>query len=191
MRNNMNPPQIKALDWEDEDEELYRVLYPLMRGAGVAGAQGALDGLADIGVGVDWGLVNQAVVEWAKGYTFELVKQINGTTRKFLQVEVSEWIESGAPLESLIDGLAPMFGKVRADMIAATEVTRAFAEGNDATWRASGVVEEFDVMTGEDDLVCPICLEKVEQNPWKIGNSEGQMPFHVKCRCWKRPIVKV
>lgn len=179
----------KAMDWEDEDDELYQVLYPLIRASGVAGAQGALDGLSEIGVGVDWGLVNQAVVDWARGYTFELVRQINGTTRKFLQVEVSEWIESGAALDSLIEGLAPMFGKVRAEMIAVTEVTRAFAEGNDATWRASGVVEEFEVMTGEDDLVCPICLEKVDGNPYKIGDANGQMPFHVRCRCYKRPIV--
>ncbi|CAK0767656.1 hypothetical protein CCP3SC1AL1_4240001 [Gammaproteobacteria bacterium] len=189
---------IQDLDWNEEDDELYRVLFPLVRNAAVAGAGGALEGLDAMGVGVDWGLVNQAVAAWARGYTYDLVRQINGTTRKFLQGEIPAWVESGDPLEALIETLKPMFGKVRAEMIAATEVTRAFAEGNLATWRVSGVVKGKRWYTAEDELVCPICgplagmevgLDENGFTTEEGGEGLTAPPAHVNCRCWLQPVV--
>jgi SPP1 gp7 family putative phage head morphogenesis protein len=177
------------LDWGEEDDELYRVLLPLVRRAALDGAQEGLGALG--GIGVDWGLVNQAVAGWARAYTFELVRQINGTTRAYLQREVPAWVQSGEPLEALIAALEPMFGKVRAEMIAATEVTRAFAEGNVEVWKASGVVGKKEWFTAEDELVCPICgplagtMVGLEEGFAEVGNP----PAHVNCRCWLGPVV--
>ena len=50
-----------------------------------------------------------------------------------------------------------MFGERRAELIASTEVTRAYAEGNVAGWRASGMADR-----------------EPEQKP----------PYHPGCRCW-------
>lgn len=179
---------ITDLDWSEEDGELFRVLYPLIRGAGLDGAQ---EGMDAVGVGLDWGLVNEAVATWARGYTFELVRQINGTTRKFLQGEIPAWVESGAELDALVEALAPMFGKVRAEMIAATEVTRAFAEGNQEAWRQSGVVKGKRWFTAEDELVCPICgpLAGTEVGLEEDFPEVGNPPAHVNCRCYIQPVI--
>jgi SPP1 gp7 family putative phage head morphogenesis protein len=107
-----------------------------------------------------------------------------------LQQAVGDWIQSGQPIDDLVKQLEPLYGSVRAEMIAVTEATSAFANGNDVAWLESGVVEEFDIETAEDESVCPICNEKKDNGPYKIGDPNGQPSFHTRCRCWKRPIVK-
>jgi SPP1 gp7 family putative phage head morphogenesis protein len=195
--------ELKRLDdlfWSAERQLLFDLLFPLLFGAGVDGAQSSLDDLIEIGIGVDWGLVNKAVRDWAKGYTFDLVRGITQTTREFLQSAEAEWIESGAPLDALIDQIAPMFGKTRAEMIAVTETTRCFAEGNLATWRQSGVVNKKVWMTAEDEIVCSICeplggmTVGLDENGFTTeqgGIGLTAPPAHVRCRCWLQPVVEV
>jgi SPP1 gp7 family putative phage head morphogenesis protein len=182
----------KELAWQDEDDLLYSVLFPLVFGAALAGAQSALDGLTAIGIGVDWGLVNKAARDWARQYTFDLVKGINGTSRQFLQQAVGDWIQSGQPIDDLVKQLEPLYGSVRAEMISVTEATRAFAEGNLTTWTESGVVDSIRWMTAEDELVCPICEPLDGKEGSLTDGIEGQKPpAHVRCRCWLEPVVKI
>lgn len=181
---------LDASFWDNERELMYRTVFPLVQSAAIAGAKTALDNLVDdLGVGLDWGVVNEAAIKWARAYTYELVNGITDTSAKFLQEAVSEWSASGRPLDELIDLLEPMFGEVRAEMIAVSEVTRAFAEGNLSAWTASGVVDEADIMTAEDEAVCPICGEAAGNGPYSLETARGLLPLHVRCRCWFRPIV--
>ena len=53
--------------------------------------------------------------------------------------------------------LEPTFGQVRAEAIAATETTRAFAEGTLLSYRQSGLVLATSWKTSVDERVCPIC----------------------------------
>jgi SPP1 gp7 family putative phage head morphogenesis protein len=193
--------QVKQLDvqfWESEEDELYQLLRPLLTDTALAGARLALDGLLEIGVGVDWALVNQAVVDWAKHYSYGLVRGITETTRSFLQDEVSTWLTSGEPLQTLIDAIEPMFGVVRSEMIAVTEVTRSYAQGNMETWRESGVVDSKRWFTAEDELVCPICgalageVADLESGQFDIGDGEyvDGPPAHVNCRCTLQPVLE-
>jgi SPP1 gp7 family putative phage head morphogenesis protein len=186
------PPEF----WDDELNDLFAELLPGMSAAALTGAYNSLQGLIkDYGIGVDWGLVNTAVMVWAKKYTYEMVKGITDTTRAILQETITSWIQSGNPLKDLIDTLQNdptilgMFGSVRAEMIAVTEVTNAFAAGNTVTWQESGVVDEFEVETAQDDVVCPICIEEQQGGPYKLGDATHTPSFHVRCRCWLRPIV--
>lgn len=185
--------EAKALNWTDEDEQLYKLLFPLVLTSAVEGAKSALAGLIEVGIGIDWGLVNQAVVAWARSYTFDLVKGINNTTQAFLQKAIPAWMESGAPLDELVQTLAPIFGPVRAEMIAVTEVTRAYAEGNLAVWKESGVVTAKRWMTANDELVCPICEPLngmvVELDESGFGDLAAP-PAHVRCRCWLQPVLE-
>lgn len=191
--------ETKTLDWEEEHTLLLAIIYPFLLAAAVNGAKTALAELALLGVGVDWALVNQAVVDWARRYSYNLVRQINATTQKYLQTVVPDWINSGAPLDVLAETLAPMFGVVRAEMIAVTEVTRAYAEGNIETWRESGVVSGKRWMTANDDLVCPICapldgmMVGLDENGFTTeagGLGLDAPPAHVRCRCWLQPVVE-
>ena len=87
------------------------------------------------------------------------------------------------------------FGEQRAQMIAVTETTRAFAEGE----RQAGLElkEKYpDVpvvktwMTNEDERVCPICggLDGQEVAIDEAFEFEGveypEPPAHPNCRCW-------
>jgi SPP1 gp7 family putative phage head morphogenesis protein len=175
--------------WDGERDLLYQTLFPLVRDAALAGAKTALDGLVqELGIGVDWGLVNEAAMNWARDYTFDMVSGVNDTSKRFLQQAISDWIASGQPLDVLMEAIQPMFGSVRAEMIAISEVTRAFAEGNLTTWEQSGVVDEADIMTAEDELVCPICGEAAGNGPYTLDVARDLIPLHTRCRCWWRPI---
>ena len=85
-----------------------------------------------------------------------------------------------------------MFGEIRAEMIAITEATRAFSEGNIQEWLASGVVDGIKWMTAEDELVCPICEPLDGKEGSLTDGIEGlKPPAHVRCRCWLEPVMKV
>ena len=191
--------EFKAIDWDEEYKKLAGILFVLLRDSALAGAQTAVDGLVEIGVGVDWGLVNQAVVDWARRHAGVVSQTVNETTRRFVQTEIAAWIESGEHIDVLTGNLAPMFGKVRAEMIGVTEVTTAFAQGNLATWKESGVVSGKRWTTARDELVCPICqpldgmVVELYSNgfttePGGIGLEAP--PAHIRCRCGLRPFVE-
>lgn len=181
--------------WLNERELLFNILFPLISDAALTGAENAMADLVEtVGVGLDWALVNEVARNWAREYTYNLVGGITDTSRKFLQKELDEWIQSGQPLDELIKQIEPMFGKNRAEMISVTEITRAFASGNLASWKTSGVVDGKKWMTAQDELVCPICEPLANTEAGLDGNFEGGLdspPAHVRCRCWVQPVVKV
>ena len=143
--------------------------------SGVAQAQMELGGIV-----VDWGLVNRDALTWARDYAGELVRGLNATTRDALRREIAAWIESGEPLDVLARRLAPMFGELRGRVIAETEVTRAFAEGQYQAFQRAGVAR-WTWHTANDERVCDICQPRDgEMYPMEAERP----PAHVRCRCW-------
>lgn len=179
--------------WMDEADILYAILLPLITKLAVdMGKQAA------IGIGVQWGLVNDAVVAWAKEHTLIEVSKIGTTTQKMVQDKVSDWIASGEPLSVLENDpqFLQAFGKVRAKRIAVTEVTNAYAGGNLETYKNSGVVDYKRWNTAGGD-VCEICMslegQEVPLDAMFIdfaGMQYDRPPAHVNCRCWIQPVVK-
>jgi len=191
-----NKPELKSVFdsffWMDEADILYWILLPLITKLAVEIGKGAA-----IGIGVQWGLVNDAVVNWAREHTLIEVSKIGVTTQKFVQDKVADWIASGEPLRELEKELLPMFGKVRAKRIAVTEVTNAYAGGNLEAWKASGVVEKKRWNTAGTD-VCPICIDLDQQvvpiDAMFIGSDGMQYerpPAHVNCKCNVTPVVEL
>jgi hypothetical protein len=156
--------------------------------------------LANVGFGFDWTLASTDAAEWASAYSYELVTGITESTRSRLAVAVTEWVNNGDPLPRLIREVAPIFGRDRAAMIAATEVTRAYAEGATAGYRASGVVRRLVWRTARDEIVCPICGALHNQTVGIEERFDGALPpdvrvrfpqiafqrppAHPNCRCW-------
>lgn len=178
--------------WDEHREELFAIFFPLIRDAAMSSADFWLDDLiSQAGVGVDWTLVNQGVIKWAQEYSYELIKGINDTSRNAVSDALADWIASGLPLDELIDSLKPMYGPVRAQMIAVTETTRAFSEGQNVLWTESGVVTGYNVYTANDSDVDDICVEAADGGPYPLDDDEHEPPLHIRCRCFKQPVVSV
>lgn len=169
-----------ALDsafWQAERQRMFEILFPVILDAA---RDGALRASGVIGLDVSWDLINERAQAWANGYTYQLVSGINATSERLLQKSVSDWIASGARLDVLTETIEPMFGPIRAGMIAVTEVTRAYSEGNRVAWEASGVVGEYEFRTAQDDLVCPVCGPE-DGKRYALGDTSHAPPLHVNC----------
>ncbi len=175
--------------WNGERQTLFELLFPLFKSSMTDEAKSAYDELAGIvDAGVAWDIVNDQALSWANTQTSLVVSQITKTSMNGFLTEFEPWVNSGEPLDVLIDSLSQYYDPVRAEMIAVTETTRAFAQANIGTWRQFESVTGYDVLTAEDDITCPICLEEQARNPHAL--DEPPPPYHVRCRCGVRPVVK-
>lgn len=93
----------------------------------------------------------------------------------------------GSTLEAIIDDLAPLFGRERAMRIAATETTRLFGLGAQATYARAGI-EQWSWQTVNDPAVDPICRD-LQDRRFPIATPFS--PAHVNCRCFPRPVTGV
>ena len=144
-----------AVYWTAERKALTAALLPAIEVVVMSGAEAAVAELeAVMGIGVDWALINEAALEWARTYTFDLVKGVTETSRNLLQTQLANWVEAGEPLPKMWARLEPIYGPVRAEMIGTTEVTRAFAQGNELAWRESRVISGKEWHTAVDERVC-------------------------------------
>lgn len=175
--------------WDDEENSLYGVLDELLIIALTEGVAGGVEALpAALRVLVDFDHVNQNVLRYASDYKYSWVKGINETTRAQTQQAIADWIKEGTPLDALEAKLSTIYSSARAERIAATEVTRVYAQGNMEAWESTEVVDGAVWMTGRDDLVCPICGE-LDGTHIGAGDIDAAPPAHVGCRCWVQPYV--
>ena len=143
------------------------------------------------GIGFDYLLAHTAARDFAISYTDTLLEQMAVTSGKLVGSTVARWFDNREPLEQLIQDLEPVFGRKRAERIAATEVTRAAARGSLAAYTESGVVEKVVIRTSRDERVCQICAPLEGKYGTLVDGVKGSgfPPFHVNCRCWISPVV--
>ena len=145
-------------------------------------------------IGVDWALVNTDAQEWATKYAATLAKGLTETTLAQVRQVIGDWIASGEPLPRLAIRLREQAGiERRAQLIAQTESTRAFVEGNRIAWEKSGVVAREEWQTAVDERVCPVCLPLNTKQNQKLGGPFAggyRPPAHVGCRCALAPVVR-
>lgn len=151
------------------------------------GVRIAVAELETVGLGFDWTLANSAARDYANEYVGELITRINDTTRRQVRQSVADWIMNGEPLARLVEELEITFGERRAKLVAATEVTRAYAAAKQIAYRESGVIRQIMLRNAADERVCPICgprggIVTDVENPDFDGY--GLPPLHVGCRCW-------
>ena len=181
--------------WNNEIMKMLSTLLPfLARGAeGGVGVQRGI--VASLGIEIDWTLPFTEAANWARRYGAELVTKVTDTTKGRIRSVVGNWIET--PDRTLPDLWKQLqedhaFSRSRAKLIATTETTRAYAEGEIVGARTLekegwfGYVKEWQ--TAMDDRVCPICepLQGVTVQTTKgefAGGLQGP-PAHPGCRCW-------
>ena len=199
------PPQFWA-DWENgyiED------IQPFMREGAQIGLDLAVGELESrFSVSVEPGRVDSAIAAWANQNTMWLIREnspvfkqtITETDRKILREELAAWIETGGTFPELVERLqnSIMISHARAEMIAITEATRAYAAAQQIAWKESGVVTHNRWNTARDEVVCPICRpldgQEVELGTSFISSEGGDVgaspPAHVRCRCWPSAVVR-
>lgn len=144
-----------------------------------------------INVGVDYTLTNDRAYQAAADYAYDLVRNINDTSRDAITRAITSFVDTpGMTIGDIMDRLP--FGSVRAEKIAVTEVTRAYATGE----RIAGedLQKEFPNMkigktwyTNNDDRVCEVCgpLDgKTVGINEEFDSGISDPPAHVNCRCW-------
>ena len=162
-------------------------------------------------LGISWDLVHQDALDWVLGRTVSgisgwgdgygvenLTAQIVRTSEAQLRTMIGEWVENGEHIDALIDRVEGVtFSRRRANLIAVTEVTRAYALGNIIAWQRSGVITQMAWQNSRDEIVCPICrplggvTAPVGQSfRSREGRLVGPPPAHPACRCWLTAVVE-
>ena len=80
---------------------------------------------------------------------------------------------------------------VRAEMLARTEIIRAFADAQlveFANWGVEGVSAQAEFQTAGDDRVCPICAS-LQGKVYTLAEASGVIPVHTRCRCCWLPYI--
>ncbi len=182
----------QSIDWDKINGDLRAAIQPeLVRIA----TEHALRTAAEIGIDFDVAVINEAAVAWANGYSYELVKGLTETTRALVQQVTTAFVATPGMTTGDIAGmLEPAFGRIRAEMIAVTEVTRAYSAATgeyQKLLRSYGLDSERIWNTSADELVCPICgpLNGQPEDVW-AGQFPGGPPSHPRCRCWLSLRVK-
>lgn len=177
---NGQPPDTRSMD----DRILVLLLLGLIGAATASTRQRA----QALGVELSIDTINQRATQWAQTYTYELVRGINETTRQAISNAVTAYTQApGMTIDEVAQLLEPTFGQVRANMIATTEITRAYGQAatiTQAELLAQGVYSELQWVTYNDDRVCKICgpLHNAIVT-WSLEYPNGP-PAHVNCRCW-------
>jgi len=139
---------------------------------------------------------NDLAARWAGRHAATMVRGINRTSRNLARTQISNWLRAGTGdldllTNSLTRTIAPRW---RAEMIAQTEVTRAWSMATHQVARVTPGVKGLVWLTQRDERVCPICgpLEKKKRS-LRIGATyPGGFtgpPAHVRCRCMEALII--
>jgi len=178
--------QLLAVDPDDYAQWLAALEDATFRGILLLGQHGA--------PGLDYGAINEHASVWAQLHTDEIFNQLNNTSQDILGKAIAEYIETpGMTLGDTMDKLWGIDG--RADVIAVTETTRAYAQGNQLIGQemASAYPDApvFKIwFTNNDDLVCDICGEldgmevPIDDQFVSTGFFTDNPPAHTNCRCW-------
>lgn len=181
--------------WENENRRLLALFLPRLTQMAYSGMVNAA---RQLGIAFDNTLYSRLAEDWARNYTDQLLVFLDTTNKKFVGQIIADWIaRSGATVGELNAKLEEEFNAVRANRIAVTETTRAFAQGQRTAYEREGITE-WIWRTNRDELVCPVC-GPLSNKQVKIGKPFGrdkkgleilQPPAHVNCRCWVAPSAK-
>lgn len=186
------------------DQQMRDTVSRAIQDSADLGVNMSIDTMEGVGIAFDYTLAHEEARRWALQYTDDLLNQLGTTSGRLVGQAVGRWYENGEPLQKLINDLEPAFGAKRAKLIAATEVTRAAAEGTRAGYKQSGAIYELVWQTANDERRCIWCGDlhgKVvgidasfsDALPDDLRSKIGRFalpPAHPGCRCWIAPVVR-
>jgi SPP1 gp7 family putative phage head morphogenesis protein len=179
--------------WNNEQNRLLAILQPRLEQMAFDAAKQAAH---KAGIAFNPNLSNANAAKWARDYTDTLLKQLGTTSSTGIGEIVARWVENRGATYGQLQQQLVQYGAVRAQAIAVTETTRAYAEGERMSYLNEGIIY-WAWMTNRDDLTCSYC-GPLNGKVVRIGDAFGtfrgenvtQPPYHPQCRCWCAPIVK-
>ena len=186
-----------------EDQKMRDIVSRAIQDSADLGVSVAVQNMEGVGFGFDYTLANVRARDWALRHTDTLLNQLGTTSGRVVGQAVGRWIDNGEGLPSLINDLEPVFGKKRAATVAATEVTRAYAQGSVEGYRESGLVKELVWRASIDEFVCPYCgglngkavgidAQFSDALPEELRSKITPFalpPAHPNCRCFILPRI--
>lgn len=175
----------EQFDYTGMADELRAAALPELRKLAV---DNALRLSVETGVSFDPAIINQQALQWAREFSTEWSQGLTRTTRNQISEAISAFVQTpGMTIGDVRSLIEPAFGPVRADMIASTEVTRAYSQATNEIQgllrqEAPGLETTRVNNTMQDELVCPICgpLEGAPEDEWP---DQSGPPWHPRCRC--------
>jgi len=170
--------------WDNLAASLEEAIRPRLEAAYIEAARELSDALA---YGLDENALELAAQGWAEAYGFDLVTDINATSRDRLSSVLTDFFAAPMNNQELSERLTAIYGPGRANTIAITEVTRSAAEGQAWVARqlgAAGVTMIPIWETRLDEFVCRVCGPRHDTAQ---GTSWFMLPpAHTGCRCGVR-----
>jgi hypothetical protein len=195
VENKLGAIQKAAKDYQDfddedlQDDEFESELILILADAAKDGAKLAGE---QAKIAIDYTLTNKHASAWVQKYVSQFMRDLDKATLANINAAVQAFIET--PGLTIGDAMAMMdlADPARAQMIATTEITRAYAQGNlnygdelQAQFPDVAVTKTWN--TNNDDRVCDICGDvdgdEIEQDE-KFDNGCDAPPAHPNCRCW-------
>lgn len=168
--------------WLKQRQTFYRKLSDQHKQILQAGVQQA----SQLGVAVDIDGMNETVNAFTGIYEDRWWSELSGTMRQDLRTALQKNIETGN-LAQMKRDLAPTFGQKRADLVARTETTRLYSEGNRLSYKADGV-QQVEWRTVGDGRVDPVCAD-LDGEKMPVEGATMYPPAHPGCRCWIAPVI--
>lgn len=179
-----DPPRLVNVPnayWQNGWHDIQKDVEPVLLDIFLKQSEGLM---AEIGIGVDWDMVNTTASRWSRRHTEQMLQDLFNTRYEHLNEIIPRFYEEQWNLGQLRTDLERYYSPVRAEMIAVTETTRAAVEGEralvDALQKESGIAMIPIWQTSNDERVCPICGPK-HGKPITDGKFP---PAHPRCRCW-------
>jgi SPP1 gp7 family putative phage head morphogenesis protein len=174
-----------ATFWATETPRIIRAVLPFYDQVLRTGIE---QGAATVNIGVDWDMVNEAVLDLAREEAQTFAERMVTTGQGATAKAIAQWIELGGDMPELIDRVRTTWTGPRPDTAAVTEVTRLYSQGQRRAWENTGVVKEWEWMTAEDEMVCPVC-NPLNGKRFPISDTTNLPPAHPNCRCDVAPIT--
>lgn len=166
--------------WEQERRYLAGVIRGKLAQAAMLGVADGGQKLDQVGINFDNGLAHAQAVAWARQHTDLLLQQLGSTTQRGVGEILSTWMQTpGANLGDLEQLLMPLLDNnaTRAQAVAVTETTRAFAEGNDIVYQGIGIGATLIKPPQHPNCRCTIIAKRVKSSNswvsvWETVNDE-------------------
>ena len=180
---------LEALYGDAGQRGAYEALQMLPDGVKVSASMSGLVG------GMDWSNWKPGNPDLTNPVTGQMLKQITlkradtaagivKTAKDNIAARISEGITAGDSYTQIAAGIAAELADPgRADLIAATEVGRAFNAAAADEMQAAGL-DQFDWLAYDD--ACPECAEMEDANPHDFNDE--MPPEHPNCRCTIVPV---